>query len=202
MPVPHNEVVVLALLAEGPRYGYEIDAEIKRRGLHRWGRVSFSSIYYLLNKLEEGDLVSFEYQKHGRYPTRKVYSLTPEGRKVMRVSLFELISEYRPQPSPSMVGVSFIHVLPKELALESLEMLVASAENMLETHKKTIRKVRKLYPLPTVRELLHLGEMQMAQLISWIGNLIDILEDYPWDRWEKDLEEAELDDADNGDNPR
>ena len=188
MPSSRNEVVVLALLAEQPSYGYEIEAQIEQRGLNRWAEVSFSSIYYLLGKLEKAGLIDFEYQKHGRYPTRKVYHLTGEGRRMLRANLYELIGNYHPSPPPSIVGISFIHVLPKELALEALEVLEASIADHLEKFRDIIGRVKKRYPLPTVRELLHLGEIQSSQALGWVRNLIDILSDYDWDRWAADAE--------------
>src|SRR4030043_2120988 len=88
---PYAEIAVLGLLAESPRYGYEIDSENKNRGINHWGKVAISSIYYLLNKLEKTGYVTFEYHKEGKYPTRKVYSITPEGRTAPEEQLFSML---------------------------------------------------------------------------------------------------------------
>ena len=39
------ELTILSLVAEGPRYGYEIQQLIDQRGLREWLTIGFSSIY-------------------------------------------------------------------------------------------------------------------------------------------------------------
>ena len=41
------ELVVLSLIAEKPRHGYEIEVVIEARGMREWTEVGFSSIYYI-----------------------------------------------------------------------------------------------------------------------------------------------------------
>ena len=52
--VTEAELMILGLLAERPRHGYEIEEVIEARGMREWTAIGFSSIYYLLNKLEKG----------------------------------------------------------------------------------------------------------------------------------------------------
>ncbi len=47
------ELAILSLLAEQPRHGYGIEQVIDERGMREWTAIGFSSIYYLLNKLEQ-----------------------------------------------------------------------------------------------------------------------------------------------------
>lgn len=54
------ELVLLGLVAERPRHGYELEAVIADRGVREWTALGFSSIYYVLNKLESRGLVSSE----------------------------------------------------------------------------------------------------------------------------------------------
>ena len=46
------ELAILSLIAEKPRHGYDIEQVIEARGMREWTEIGFSSIYYLLNKLE------------------------------------------------------------------------------------------------------------------------------------------------------
>ena len=45
------DIVVLSLLAEQPRHGYDLDRVIEQRGYRQWTSLAFSSIYYLLKRL-------------------------------------------------------------------------------------------------------------------------------------------------------
>ena len=47
-----NELLVLGLVAEMPRHGYELEQLIDRRGMREWTQIGFSSIYFVLGKLE------------------------------------------------------------------------------------------------------------------------------------------------------
>ncbi|MEX2144087.1 MAG: PadR family transcriptional regulator, partial [Anaerolineales bacterium] len=46
------ELAILGLVVEAPRHGYEIEQLIESRGMRNWAEVGFSSIYYILGKLE------------------------------------------------------------------------------------------------------------------------------------------------------
>ena len=71
------ELAILSLVAEQPRHGYEIEQVIEARGMREWTEVGFSSIYYLLKKLERRGLVEGHLEAAERGPARKIYRLTP-----------------------------------------------------------------------------------------------------------------------------
>ena len=73
------ELAILSLVAEEPRHGYEIERVIEERGMREWTEVGFSSIYYLLKKLEQKGLVEGRLAEAARGPARKVYQVTPAG---------------------------------------------------------------------------------------------------------------------------
>lgn len=76
------ELAILGLIAETPRHGYEIEQVLEQRNMRRWADIGFSSIYYLLNKLEnKGWIRSQSLPAEGKGPARKVYSITPEGQQ-------------------------------------------------------------------------------------------------------------------------
>ena len=47
------ELLLLGLVAEMPRHGYELDQVIQQRGMREWTQIGFSSIYFVLGKLEK-----------------------------------------------------------------------------------------------------------------------------------------------------
>ena len=80
------ELAILTLVAEKPRHGYEIECVIEERGMRDWTEIGFSSIYYLLKKLEKEGLLEGRMETTGRGPARKVYRATPAGMKVLWIS--------------------------------------------------------------------------------------------------------------------
>lgn len=51
------ELLALGLVAEMPRHGYELEQVIEERGMREWTQIGFSSIYFVLGKLEKAGLV-------------------------------------------------------------------------------------------------------------------------------------------------
>ncbi len=47
------ELTVLGLIVEQPRHGYDLEQVIEERGIRQWTDIAFSSIYYVLAKLEK-----------------------------------------------------------------------------------------------------------------------------------------------------
>jgi len=73
-----QEFILLGLLKESPKHGYEIKKTIKDI-LSLFAGVDLKSIYYPLRILEKKNLVTKKINKSGRRPQRLVYALTPEG---------------------------------------------------------------------------------------------------------------------------
>ncbi len=73
-----NELLLLGLLKESPKHGYEIKTKIKEI-LTLFAGVELKSIYYPLRVLEKKGLVLKRVAKHGRRPQRFVYQLTKKG---------------------------------------------------------------------------------------------------------------------------
>jgi len=79
-PVTDADLVVLGLLAEQPRHGYDLEAVIQQRGIRAWTSLAFSSIYFVLNRLESRGWVLSE--REGTSPKgRRIYRPTPQGLK-------------------------------------------------------------------------------------------------------------------------
>jgi PadR family transcriptional regulator PadR len=71
------DLCVLAVLAEGTTYGYAISARLAELGL---GAVKGGTLYPLLVRLEQADLVTTQWRPGVGGPGRKYFALTPAGR--------------------------------------------------------------------------------------------------------------------------
>ncbi|MCU0512125.1 MAG: PadR family transcriptional regulator [Anaerolineae bacterium] len=105
------ELTLLSLLAENPLYGYELQQLVDERGLREWLTIGFSSIYYILNKLEGQKLLTAQLHSEGRGPARKKYALTEAGRGVLQTAISSLLREPRVPGSGFELGLSNLHVL-------------------------------------------------------------------------------------------
>lgn len=75
-----NELILLGLLKENPKHGYEIKTKIKEI-LYLFAGVQLKSIYYPLRILEKNGLITKRIAKLGRRRRRLVYELTKAGQK-------------------------------------------------------------------------------------------------------------------------
>ncbi len=116
-----NEIAILGLLAEGPKHGYQIHQDIKRREMDWWAKIKLASIYTTLIRLEEQALIKSEKEKVGNTPERTVYSLTPQGReRLSEMVEYFLREDERPEWLFGL-GVAFITGAPRERVLAALQ---------------------------------------------------------------------------------
>lgn len=87
------EVVLLSIVNEKPSYAYEIDKTIVNRDIRRWVRVGVASIYQVLKRLEDKDLVYSQKEKEGRMPDRKRYYITDTGKAALIETSKRLLSD-------------------------------------------------------------------------------------------------------------
>ncbi|QDQ10845.1 PadR family transcriptional regulator [Streptomyces spectabilis] len=74
------DLLVLASLTEGESYGYEIAKRLDAAG---FGQIRGGTLYPVLNRLEEADLVAAEFRAAEKGPGRRYYTLTPAGRRTL-----------------------------------------------------------------------------------------------------------------------
>jgi hypothetical protein len=120
MPVTNAELAVLSLVVERPRHGYEIEQVIEERGMRGWTDIGFSSIYYVLGKLERSGLVEAAADAGGKGPARKVYRPTAEGYSACGTATIAALSTPAGGNRPFLLGLSNIVALPAEDALAAV----------------------------------------------------------------------------------
>lgn len=131
------ELTILSLVAEGPRYGYEIQQIVDERGLREWLTIGFSSIYYILNKLEHQNMLISELRSDGRGPARKVYEITEAGRGILQTSIAELLRQPRSLGTGFELGLVNITSLKPHHAYQVLTHHRDDLEHRLEAVEKS-----------------------------------------------------------------
>jgi PadR family transcriptional regulator PadR len=80
------DLCLLAVIEEGPAYGYEMTKRLRARGLSMVGE---GSIYPLLGRLEREGLVETYRAASNGGPPRKYYRPSPEGRQALAAGVSE-----------------------------------------------------------------------------------------------------------------
>lgn len=80
------DLCLLAVMGEGPAYGYEMTKRLRARGLSIVGE---GSIYPLLARLERDHLVETHRAASNGGPPRKYYRLSPAGEQALAAGVNE-----------------------------------------------------------------------------------------------------------------
>ena len=117
--VTDAELALLGLVAEQPRHGYQLEEVVAERGVREWTALGFSSIYYLLNKLESRGLVSSE-RPDALAKGRRIYSLTSAGLAACVEGTRDALQRATPLTAPVLVGMANSPLLPADQVAEAL----------------------------------------------------------------------------------
>ena len=179
------ELAILGLVAEEPRHGYQLDRLITERGMRAWTEIGFSSIYYILNKLESGGLLDSALQPGSpdasahKGPARKVYRLTPAGWGAYRDAVRRRLSDPRPRSADFLLALANLPALPLPEVITALEHQRATLQSRLEgvqAKRDEDRAAAGRLP-PHVEALFDYSLAQMSAELDWLDQYLLQLED-------------------------
>ncbi|MBT3283936.1 PadR family transcriptional regulator [Candidatus Bathyarchaeota archaeon] len=89
---PHPErgwvqFLLLMLLNEEPKHGYQLAEELQTRGYVREGRFKTGSLYTILNRMENKEILTSKHEESEAGRPRRVYSITENGREHLKNGL-------------------------------------------------------------------------------------------------------------------
>ena len=193
------ELLLLGLVAEMPRHGYEFDQVIEQRGMREWTQIGFSSIYFVLGKLQKLGLVTakkpltrrtcFARRRIATVPrsgtrrvkgtkARKVYSVTPAGRRALAAQTIAALRVVRPDYSSVLLGMINWPALERERALGALQ----ARSRAIEAERTRLGAIQvEQQPLPDYVEALF--EYSLGQLraeAGWVGHTLAYMANKPW----------------------
>ncbi|MBC8505754.1 MAG: PadR family transcriptional regulator [Anaerolineales bacterium] len=169
------ELAILSLIAEKSRHGYEIEQVIEARGMRDWTEVGFSSIYYLLNKLEKAGLIESRLeQAEGRGPARKVYQITENGQEAQINATLAALSEPVNSYPPFLLAMSNLPMLPPAQILPALNIY---RNTLTERKLELVAKVEQQSPMPGFVEAMFDYSINLIEAeMAWIERFITQVE--------------------------
>lgn len=105
-----TKIIMLNLLLKTDMTGYQIYSVVKKH-MSFFSDISKSSTYYLLDKMNQSKLVSFNSQNNSN---KKIYSITSKGKIQLTKLLFEIIEQPVIDPF-EIVSFSFDNLDKKEI---------------------------------------------------------------------------------------
>ena len=170
------ELVILSLIAERPRHGYQIEQVIEEREMREWTELGFSSIYYILNKLEGQGYIDSKIEKsHGRGPARKVYTITHSGSQACQVGILQSLAQPPRPESMFLFGLANLPSIPKEEALTALHTYAAHLAERYEHLQKRAQLGADSFPIHVAAMFDFSVKMIQAEL-AWVKQFIQQME--------------------------
>ena len=171
-----SELLVLGLVAEMPRHGYELEQVIEKRGMREWTQIGFSSIYFVLGKLETKGLVKAETPATAK--AKKNYKMTRTGEKKLLLQTLTALKIVRPTYSSLLMGMIHWPVLTRDQALDALQTRKEAVAKELE-RLETIHFEKQ--PLPDyVDAMFDFSIGQLRAEAEWIAKTLDYMKTKPW----------------------
>ena len=186
----HKILLLLGLLLNGPRYGYELHQIVRAHG-ELYADLKKANLYYLLERLaSEGYLhVEAETGTRGNRGERLMYELTEQGRERFHTLLHELMLSYEPIHTSIDTAVVFLSYLSPS---EGLRLLEKRRQIVVERHTEMVAELDKA---ATSNPLVHIASDHLLCLVNaelaWIDRSLTYLHDVGWaDTQEKRIQHS------------
>ncbi|MFH1457775.1 MAG: PadR family transcriptional regulator [Candidatus Omnitrophota bacterium] len=158
-----HELILLGLLKESPKHGYEIKQRIgKILGL--FAGIDPKSIYYPLKVLEKQGLILKQVVQSGKRPKRMVYGLTPKGEARFDEMLSKSFLNFkRPQFSLDL-SLFFLDYIKPDIARRRLRGRMRVLSQLSKGLRQTARSLRNERPRSLAYILEHNLQMVDTEL--------------------------------------
>lgn len=174
MELTPAELTVLGLVIERPQHGYDLEQVIELRGVRQWTDIGFSSIYYLLAKLEKRGLVHVP-EAPAAAKSRRVFHATDAGRQTARRGALDLIREPRPVAHPLLVGVANLPLLSEREYAGALRARLARVEERIAGVREAERAQAPF--APAAREVFSYSLSLLEAERSWLASRVQVPDD-------------------------
>ena len=139
-----------------------------------WTEVGFSSIYYILKKLEREGLIEGHLEEAERGPARKVFRATRAGQEAYHAGVLDVLSVPRRWYSPFLLGLAALPGIPVSEALTALRQYCDALETRREYVQGNWAQQR---PLPLFIEAMFDHSITVIETEKeWIERLIQKIE--------------------------
>jgi DNA-binding PadR family transcriptional regulator len=175
------EIVLLALLYEEDRYGYEIEAVIEERKMRNWTKIGFSSIYNSLSNLEKKGWIGWRYETEYGSPARKVYFVKDTFKETVLETIKKTLHSPERLYSEFSIGLAFSNLLTKEEVYECLVKYRESLEKRRQALLQSYTEQPMVHNIIHVKALFTLPLRQIEAEVEWINELLEEIKENKYD---------------------
>ncbi len=167
------ELTILSIVSEGSRYGGEIEQLIAQRGLREWLTVGSASIYYILGRLEQQELLASTHPHGETDPARTAYQITDAGRGVVQTAVVDLLCQTHTLGEGFSLGLANCAILKPAQVYNALVQHSDNLARQLHAAQALVERAQQDAPLPDgTRALYSHGIALMQAELDWISSFM------------------------------
>lgn len=165
-----HELILLGLLKENPKHGYEIKKKIKEI-VSLFGGMDFKSIYYPLQILEKKGFLTKHTSKFGKRPQRFIYELTPKGKIKFQDLLTRNFLDFKRPRFSLDLSLYFLDYIQPDIAKRRLRARSAILKKLVKSLQHSINSLKKKKSASLVYILEHNLQMVETEL-KFLSDLV------------------------------
>jgi DNA-binding PadR family transcriptional regulator len=170
----NTEIAILGLICEKPMHGYEIEKTIEDRNMRYWTEISLPSIYKVLKKLEEKELIKSEIKLSKNNVAQKIYTVTEQGFATQKSSLIAILSNVEKTIWRIDLGIANICFLSKQERQECLQKYIASIDESITIYEGVKKFFEEHNYPPSDYALANRPIMHLKAEKEWAKQFIEI----------------------------
>jgi DNA-binding PadR family transcriptional regulator len=157
------------MLRSQAMHGYQIN-ELIDTHLGTSVQVKKPTVYKLLGGMVTDRWINYREEKEGNYPTRRVYTITPEGEEAFQQLLRQNLAEYKPVSYLGNIGIVYLDALPGEEAAALLQLRREKVESFAEILRADEHHQGRFQLMLSY----HLGQLKAE--LEWLDEVIGHLQ--------------------------
>lgn len=139
------DLIILGLLQDKPQHGYDIKSFVEETQMNRWANISVSSLYNRLTWLSNHGYIDGTEKQVGNRPVRNHFQLTEKGRELLLDEVGDFLGGFN--DDPRTLGLAFLHVMPNDLAQQTVQAQIERLQDEVKNQKRIIRQKKQEAPL-------------------------------------------------------
>jgi PadR family transcriptional regulator AphA len=164
---------LLGLLAENPKYGYEIKREFEGALGNVWS-VSYGQLYPTLRKLSEQGCVTKRTEPGKKAAEKNIYSITDKGRKKLEEWLLKPLRSTYKVKDDFTLRFLFFSKLPRDRVVEYLNNQQKKTVFQRESFKRTLVSMHNEID-PYLQAIIRKGIIHLEAENQWLAEVINDL---------------------------
>ncbi|MFO8035596.1 MAG: PadR family transcriptional regulator [Anaerolineales bacterium] len=167
----HNELtleyILLGLLQGQPLHGYALYRKLRQeQELSRIWQVKRSKMYYLLEKLEEKNLLTSEFVHNPSRPDRKMYRVTEKGQREYRSWMKSPVESGRHMRIAFLSRLFFAVREGEDRALALVDKQISLCRSWKESLESQLGDLQD--PDFITRQIFHFRIGQVQAMLDWL----------------------------------